>query len=136
MTCEKILTGSGWIRRRLIALAPISGSPRLAAGSGCSVPRRPTVGQQRAAPARAGKGRYICGRSWSGVGEWCAVVCWAGDDREVGWAQAGLVRTVTAVRANAASSRAKLAIVTGTLLAGRQAGASRYRPVTALAHRC
>jgi len=36
-----------------------------------------------------------------------------------GWFQAGLVRTVTAVRANAASSSAKLAIVIGTLSADR-----------------
>src|SRR5580693_748501 len=55
---------------------------------------------------RAGRALSAAGLAVRGVG---------------GWGQAGLVRTVTAMRANAASSSAKLAIVIGTLLADRPA---------------
>src|SRR4249920_4124977 len=53
---------------------------------------------------RAGSALSAAGLAVTGVG---------------GLAQAGLVRTVTAMRANAASVSAKLAIVIGTLLADR-----------------
>src|ERR1700683_3976792 len=50
-----------------------------------------------------------------------------------GWVQAGLLRTITAMRANAASSSAKLAIVIGTLLADRPTTLAIVAAATAIA---
>ena len=50
-----------------------------------------------------------------------------------GWGQAGLLRTMTAMRPNAASSSAKLTIVIGTLLAARPAMLAMVAAGTAMA---
>lgn len=50
-----------------------------------------------------------------------------------GWGQAGLLQTITAMRPNAASSRAKLAIVIGTLLADRPTMLAIVAVATAIA---